>query len=192
MISEQRSKYKSWSDLKKQMSDLLCYSLKGRISYFYTRYHKDRGSFGRATINLDKNELISFSWDVGIDIQWNDEYRACIENQDIDQETIHNTLMNEKWMQQGTLCHHDFLEAATTYLRIDISTALNSDNYIFRVFAYMDRRTGKRTLVKIKDEVEKLPEWVKQFYQIRCEAEGIVFPPKRNTDETVVCLMREK
>ena len=94
MISEQISKYKSWSDLKKQMSDLLCYSLKGRISYFYTRYHKDRGSFGRATINLDKNELISFSWDVGIDIQWNDEYRACIENQDIDQETIHNTLMN--------------------------------------------------------------------------------------------------
>ena len=173
MISEQRSKYKSWSDLKKQMSDLLCDSLKGRISYFYTRYHKDRGSFGRATINLDKNELISFSWDVGIDIQWNDEYRACIENPDIDQETIHNTLMNEKWMQQGTLCHHDFLEAATTYLRIDISTALNSDNYIFRVFAYMDRRVGKRTLIKIKDEVETLPEWVKQFYRIRCEAEGL-------------------
>jgi hypothetical protein len=173
MISEQRSKYKSWSDLKKQMSDLLCYSLKGRISYFYTRYHKDRGSFGRATINLDKNELISFSSDVGIDIQWNDEYRACIENQDIDQETIHNTLMNEKWMQQGTLCHHDFLEAATTYLRIDISTALNSDNYIFRVFAYMDRRVGKRTLIKIKDELETLPEWVKQFYRIRCEAEGL-------------------
>ena len=54
----------------------------------------------------------------------------------------------------------------------------------------MDRRVGKRTLVKIQDEVEKLPDWVKQFYQIRCEADGIVFPPKRITDETVVLLSK--
>ena len=173
MISEQRSKYKSWSDIKKQMNDLLCDSLKGRISYFYTRYHKDRGSFGRATINLDKNELISFSWDVGIDIQWDDEYKAYIENPTVNQKTIHNMLMNEKWMQDGTLCHHDFLEAVTTYLKIDITTALSSDNYILRTLAYMDRRIGKRTLIKIKDDVEELPNWVKQFYRIRCESEGL-------------------
>ena len=54
----------------------------------------------------------------------------------------------------------------------------------------MDRRVGKRTLVKIKDEVEKLPEWVKQFHRIRCEEDGIVFPPKGITDETVVLLNR--
>ena len=173
MFSDERSKYKSWSNLKKQMNDLLCDSLKDRITYFYTRYHKDSGSFGRATINLDKSELIAFSWDVGIDVQWEDEYNACLENPDVDQVTIHNTLMNEKWMQQGTLCHHDFLEAVTTYLKIDITTALNSDNYILRVFAYMDRRVGKRTLIKIKDDAEVLPEWVKQFYRIRCEAEGL-------------------
>ena len=34
-------------------------------------------------------------------------------------------------------------------------------------------------------------DWVKQFYQIRCEADGIVFPPKRITDETVVLLSRK-
>jgi hypothetical protein len=38
---------------------------------------------------------------------------------------------------------------------------------------YMDRRVGKRTLVKTKDEVETLPEWVKQFYNLRCETEKI-------------------
>lgn len=166
-------KYKSWGSLKKQMSDLLCDSLKGRISYFYTRYHKDRGSFGRATINLDKSELIAFSWDIGIDVQWNDEYKACLENRDIDQETIHDTLMREKWMLQGTLCHHDFLEAVTTYLKIDVFDALHSDNFLLRVFAYVDRRVGKRTLMKIKDEIEVLPEWVKQFYHIRMEAEEL-------------------
>lgn len=173
MIDEEKSRYKSWSNLKKQMNDLLCDSLKDRISYFYTRYHKDRGSFGRATINLDKNEVIAFSWDIGIDIQWDDENRAARENPTVDQKTIHNMLMNEKWMQEGTLCHHDFLEAVTTYLKTDITAALNSDNYILRALAYMDRRVGKRTLIKIKDNVEALPEWVKQFYRIRCEAEGL-------------------
>ena len=77
-------------------------------------------------------------------------------------------------MPQGTLCHNDFLDAVTTYLKIDIPTALSSDNYILRAFTYLDRRVGKRTLIKIKDDVEALPEWVKQFYRIRCEAEGIL------------------
>lgn len=173
MICDERSKYKSWSALKKQMNDLLCEPLKDRITYFYTRYHKERGSFGRATINLDKAEIVAFSWDIGIDVQWEDEYAACNQNPDVDQAVIHNTLMNEKWMPQGTLCHRDFLDAVTTYLKVDVATALHSDNYILRIFAYMDRRVGKRTLVKIRDEVEALPEWVGQFYRIRCEAEGI-------------------
>lgn len=174
MLPDERSRYKSWSMLKKQMEDLLCQSLKGRITYFYTRYHKDRGSYGRATVNLDRDELIAFSWNVGIDIQWKDEYAACIEDPSADQTDVHNKLMSEKWMPQGTLCHNDFLDAVTTYLKIDIPTALSSDNYILRAFTYLDRRVGKRTLIKIKDDVEALPEWVKQFYRIRCEAEGIL------------------
>jgi hypothetical protein len=81
--------------------------------------------------------------------------------------------MKEKWIPECVLCDGDFINAVTHYLKTDISSALNSDNYILRVLAYLDRRVGKRTLVKIKDDVEKLPEWVKQFYLIRCEAEGI-------------------
>lgn len=173
MISPQNSKYKSWSGLKKQMEVLLCDALKGRIAYTYTRYHKERGSFGRATITLDRSEVIAFSWDVGTDIQWDDEYTACLENSDADQATVHITLMKEKWMPQGTLCHHDFLHAVTDYLSTDVQAALTSDNYLLRVFAYMDRRVGKRTLVRLGDGIESLPAWVKQFYRIRCEAESI-------------------
>ena len=88
-------------------------------------------------------------------------------------------------MPECKLCDADFINSLTIYLKTDIASALQSDNYLLRVFAYMDRRVGKRTLVKIKDEVENLPEWVKQFYQFRCEADGVVFPPKRITDETV-------
>jgi len=169
----QFSKYKSWSNLKRLLGELLCDGLKGRISYFYTRYHKDRGSFGRVTINIDKTELVAFSWDVGLNIQWQDEYGAFLDNPDTNQASVHSMLMKEKWMPQGTLCHMDFLEAVTAYLNTDITTALYSDNYVMRALAYMDRRVGKRTLIKIKKDAEALPKWVKQFYDIRCLAEGI-------------------
>lgn len=82
------------------------------------------------------------------------------------------TVTKEKWMPNCTLCETDLINSLTIYLKADIATALHSDNYLLRVFAYMDRRVGKRTLIKIKDDVEKLPEWVKQFYRIRCEAEN--------------------
>jgi hypothetical protein len=51
MIFDEKSKYKSWSNLKKQMNDLLCDSLKKSISYFYTSYHEVHNAYGRATIN---------------------------------------------------------------------------------------------------------------------------------------------
>ena len=82
-------------------------------------------------------------------------------------------LTKEKWMPNCTLCEADFINAITIYLNTNISAALKSDNYLLRVFAYMDRRIGKRTLIKIKDDTETLPEWVKQFYRIRCESEGL-------------------
>lgn len=201
MISDERSKYKSWSNLKKQMNDLLCDSLKDKISYFYTSYHEVHNAYGRASINYNKKELVVFSWDIGY-AKWDDEYTVLNEtNVNIqtlgnfhavwdEQKRVQEELNKNKWMPEGKLCETDFINAITAYLKTDVATSLHSDNYLLRVFAYMDRRVGKRTLIKIKDEVEKLPGWAKQFYQIRCEADGIVFPPKRMTDESIVCLER--
>lgn len=78
-------------------------------------------------------------------------------------------------MPNCILCEVDFINSVTIYLKTDIATSIHSDNYLLRIFSYMDRRIGKRTLIKIKEEVDSLPDWVKQFYQIRCEAEGISF-----------------
>ena len=180
-FNTRHDKYKSWGKLKKQMESLLCDALKNKISYFYTRYHKHRGSYGRAAIQYDKKELVSFSWDIGFDIQWADEYKIfCAEpdkrkygtTQEL-QRQIHTKLMLSKWMPDGTLYHLDFIHAAILYLQTDIQTALISDNYLLRIFAYMDRRVGKRTLSKIQNDINSLPEWVAQFYHIRCEAEDL-------------------
>ena len=186
MNNMEKTKYKSWGSLKKQMKDLLCDSLKDEIDYFYTSYHSVHNSYGRASINHKKKELVAFSWDIGYS-QWGDEYKILNEeNANAKtlggwqavyerQKEIEKDLMKEKWMPECKLCDADFIDAITTYLNTDIATSLYSDNYLLRVFAYMDRRVGKRTLIKIKDEIETLPEWVKQFYNLRCEAEGIAF-----------------
>ena len=174
MFFDERSKYKSWSNLKKQMYELLCDSLKEKISYFYTSYHEVHNAYGRATINYHKKELAAFSW-AEMYAQEREVSQRHQEDRRASWEEMYEEMEKEKWMPEGTLCEGDFINSVTIYLKTDVATALRSDNYLLRVFAYMDRRVGKRTLVKIQGEVEDLPEWVKQFYRIRCEADGIVF-----------------
>ena len=169
MIFDEKSKYKSWSNLKKQMNDLLCDSLKKSISYFYTCYHEVHDAYGRATINYNKKELVAFSW-IEMYEQDQDINRLWQEGE----KKSYSEMLREKWMSECTLCEVNFIDSVTVFLKTDIAASLQSDNYLLRVFAYMDRRVGKRTLVKIRDDVEKLPEWVKQFYRIRCEAEGLI------------------
>ena len=187
MILKKRSHYKSWGQLKKQMLGLLCEALRDKISYTYTSYHRgpfDTSLYGRASIVYDKKELLAFTWNNG-NAQWDDIIKtdkekgynlkslgsiaAMMEKQN----EVEADLLQEKWMPEGMLSEVDFIDSVTLYLKTDIETSLHSDNYLLRVFAYLDRRVGKRTLIKIRDEAEKLPEWAKQFYQIRCQAEGM-------------------
>lgn len=186
MISDQKSNYKSWSGLRKQMQALLCDALKDKISYFYTSYHKVHNAYGRAAIQYGGKEMAAFAWhqqyvqeqDIQAQYRQMDYVPTFMEDYEGSwkaYKTANEAAEREKWMPDCTLCETDFIHSVTIYLKTDIAASLHSDNYLLRVFAYMDRRTGKRTLVKIKDEVDKLPGWVKRFYQIRCEAEGIWF-----------------
>jgi len=168
MISDGRTKYKSWSKLKKQMHDLLCDSLKNKISYFYTSYHEVHDVYGRATINYCKKEIVAFLW-----VQAYEQERDVTDLVSKGKDFSYEKLEKEKWMPECKLCEGDFTSSLTAYLNTDVASAIESENYILRVLAYMDRRIGKRTLIKIRDDVEALPAWVKQFYYIRCEAEGL-------------------
>ena len=162
--------YKSWGELNKRLSELLCDSLKGRIAYFLTRYHKVHNSYGRASIRLDGRELVCFSWFEHY-LQEDDYDRAW---RAADPEAEWKKLKAE-WNESGTLGDMDFLEAVTAFLDGPIEASLQSDNYIVRVLAVLDRRTGKRTLRRLYDEgsFKELPQWVRQFFELRFMAEGI-------------------
>lgn len=157
--------YKSWASLNKQLTDLLCDGLKERLSYFLTRYHKVHNSYGRAAIRLDKREMVCFSWiemyhqETDLDKVW--EETGVWDHDDLD--------LKKKWDADATYYDMDFLAAATSFLQMPIMKALYNDNYIVKIFAILDRRIGKRTLRKIKEDGFYLsyPSWVKQFYDLR-------------------------
>ncbi|MDE6281184.1 MAG: hypothetical protein K2M15_05255 [Oscillospiraceae bacterium] len=157
--------YKSWSGLNKRLNGLLCEPLKGSISYFLTRYHVVHNSYGRASIRLDGKELVCFSWA--------DMYRQegdlhalweCTGKWD-----AQDAGLKEKWDRAGTYCEMDFLSAALEFIELPIKAALDSENYIIKIFAILDRRVGARTLRAIEANGAFLhyPDWVKQFYSLR-------------------------
>lgn len=65
----------------------------------------------------------------------------------------------------------EFCEALEIYRKQDIQNSIDSQNPLVRMFAILDRRIGKRTLVKIRDRMEEQPEWLRTFYKLRLDAE---------------------
>ena len=55
-----------------------------------------------------------------------------------------------------------------------IEKSLVSDNPIVRIFAILDRRLGKRRLLALEDSMEQELDWVRAFYVIRMQAEGLM------------------
>lgn len=157
--------YKSWSGLNRQLSDFLCESLKDKITYFLTRYHDVHNAYGRAAVLMDKTELVGFSWIEGYEQEYANSrlYAKGISPKEREKK------LKAEWDKNCTYSEMDFLSAATEFLQMSISDALNSDNYIIRIFAILDKRVGNRTLRSIKSEssYETLPDWVKQFYELR-------------------------
>jgi hypothetical protein len=167
MVREEMNHYKSWSGLNKWLNECLCEELKGRITYFLTRYHKVHDSYGRAAILLDGKELVCFSW---IE-QYKKEqqvFEKRAEDRSRDWLGIYDEL-RPVWNETCTLCEWDFLSAVLEYRNLSIQDALNSEDYIIKTFAILDKRVGKRTLQRIKEaeEYKKYPEWVRQFYELR-------------------------
>ena len=164
----------SWSGMRKYLEqEMLADSLKGRIRYGCTRYVGMDGCH-IFEVCIDNVQVKRFSWETvntyfinsgytvnstpsGIGEYWA-EFWELLEKYPIDRRTEYT---------DGEFC-----EALECYRNQDIENSIHSLNPIVRMFAILDRRVGKRTLGKIKGEVENLPEWVKRFYNLRCEAEG--------------------
>lgn len=155
--------FKSWSGVNKELEKLLADSLKGRISYFLTKYQSTHNCWGRAAIRLDGRELAIFSWVEQYEQESTCGYKGTTDAFDEDPQVV------EQWKQNATFSDGDFLYAATRFLQMNIGDALICSDFLVRIFAILDQRVGKRTLRKIRDagEYREYPDWVRQFYELR-------------------------
>ena len=48
------------------------------------------------------------------------------------------------------------------------------ENPLVRIFALLDRRLGKRRLLALEESMEQELDWVRAFYVIRMQAEGLM------------------
>ncbi len=167
-----------WSKLKQLVEDRMAESLQRRVEVHSAQYRIMRDEYGRGWVTMDKGELANFA-DTDFYIQQGQighEITAGVvayDAQFADDDRRH-------CMPRGTAMLHsrgiysgwEFSRALWDSLSLSIDDALQSDNMIIRAFAMLDSRLGKRRLraLHLADDEHPL---VRQFYDLRCEAEGI-------------------
>ena len=169
-----------WSKIKHRLeNEYLAPSLRGRITYFATSYSKCPDHEGRAAILLDGEEIFKSSY----------YEKMMLHSEKFHELEKQGTGFHESWWQAfdeaekaGGFDQKWFYYDFQKFDSQPIEESLKSEMPLIRIFALLDRRVGKRRLVSMKDDMESLPSFIKIFYKLRCEAEGIETPMKGNTD----------
>ena len=161
----------TWSGIKNKLeNDYLCLALRGHISYFVTRYHEAHDEEGSAAIRLDGVEVLRSNYYDYRENYWNrfNQLRADPTEKDDYQLAYEGTL------NDGCFDQRVFYNAFHLFDNQSIEKSLNSDNPLVRVLALFDRRLGKRRLLAMKEKMEQELPWVRAFYVIRMQAEGLM------------------
>lgn len=167
--------------------DYLCESLKGRVQYFLTHYHKAPDNFGRIAVRIDGKEVLmgnpydyyvkgyadeedKLKEEMGIPArEWTGKETLYHEENKKVEEMVYEMAIND-----GVFYIYDVISAIHEYKNLAIKESIKSSNPLVRMLAVMDRRVGKRTLTKLKTEVHNQPEWLQFFYNLRFESENLL------------------
>lgn len=162
----------TWSGTRKKLEeDYLCPALRGRVRYFATTYSKCPDHEGRAAILVDGVEVLKSSYYEYAPAFWKlqSELRR-LEEADWREAA---PKAGQTVLEDGLFDQRDFYAAFQELDNQSIEASLASGNPIVRIFALLDRRLGKRRLAALKETMEQELDWVRSFYFLRMEAEGV-------------------
>ncbi len=169
---------KSWNDMKKRLEeDFLAPALRGRVTYFMTRYTHAHDQAGRVAVRVDGREVLT-----GNDMErwWcSDPYEK--EARRLHPELAQMQSPEEKWdclwnaiTDLGCFSRDAFYDAYETFENQSVEESLHGKNGLVRLFALLDRRVGKRRLKTLWESGwGREPAWLLPFLRLRLEAEGI-------------------
>lgn len=189
---------KNWKYIKKLLEkEFLCESLRGHVTYDLTDYRPAPWYQQHFIMKYDDEVLLNVNqpqrqWGADYPFHepryWETNYivkAVCKKYENVQHgiaqdmiERLTASVVEEtcKFIAhyEGFYGVQDIIENIGIYLHSDIQSSLKSDEPFLRVLAILDRRTGKRTLRKLAEEKYLfIPAWVKKFYRLRFEAEGI-------------------
>lgn len=167
-----------WSKAKKNLKSMTCESLAGRVDFQVINYRKAHDGLGRAVITVDGRELLSMCTITAEREEYEKEWalrhsQGFYEFDDVGENIRIQDIAHQLLKQEGIYGQYDFFDALESYFNAPISESLASKNHIIQILSLIDRRVGKRTLVKMEKRIANEPEWVQRIYKLRCEAEGI-------------------
>lgn len=141
-----------WSKLKQLVEDRMTDSLQRRVEVHSTRYHNDHWQEdSRGWLTIDTREVANFS-------SLSYPYWTTASSP-------------QKYISEKA----EFEQALGFVLTLSSNQMLASQNAIVRSLAMLDRRLGKRRLREMQLGEDEHP-LVRQFFELRCEAEGIRKP----------------
>ena len=167
----------SWSGMRKYFEkEMLAESLSGRVRYNCTTY---TGMDGCKTFEvvLDDKVHKQFSYETvqsyflrtgliqPVDSKFNSPFEYW--------GGLWKTLKAVPVSERTEYTDEEFCMALAEYRNREIAFSLSAVDPIQKMFAVLDRRVGKRTLTKIKDEWDSEPGWLKQVLDFRLSAEGM-------------------
>ena len=160
-----------WSKIKHRLeNEFLAPSLRGRVTYFATSYSKCPDHESRAAVRVDSVEVFKSSY----------YEKMMLHSQKLHELNEGGRGYMESWMQAfdeaekaGGFDQRWFYQAFDTFVSQPIEESLKSEFPLVRIFAILDRRTGKRRLAAMADEMRIAPPFIQVFYRLRCEAEGL-------------------
>ena len=166
----------TWSGIRSKLeNDYLCPALRSHIQYFATSYSKSADHEGRAAIRMDGVEVLRSNYYTYFENVWTKFHHlrsTTLKDCDSAKEAIDRAQAYA--LEQGTFDQKVFYEAFGIFDNQSIEKSLVSENPLVRIFALLDRRLGKRRLLALEKSMEQELEWVRAFYVIRMQAEGLM------------------
>ncbi len=165
----------SWSGMRKYLEqEMLADSLKNQVRYRCAAYV---GMDGCHVFEVFINDTLvkRFSWETVNTYFIENGYKGTRDYYGTNEYwNGFISLLDDIPMSQRTeYTDEEFCEALEKYRNQSILESINSENVLVRMFAVLDRRIGKRTLMALKDTVNEQPEWLQIFYKLRLSAEAV-------------------
>ena len=166
----------TWSGIRNKLeNDYLCPALQGHIQYFATSYSKSADHEGRAAIRMDGVEVLRSDYYTYLENVWTKFHHlrsTTLKDRNCAKEAIDRA--HAYALEQGSFDQRVFYQAFAIFDNQSLKKSLSSDNPLVRIFALLDRRLGKRRLLALEDSMERELDWVRTFYVIRMQAEGLM------------------